>query len=218
MKRTLIIAVFLAASLFASAEEYSRKKLFEELEAVNSKIKKNVKSVSSETRSLLKMDDNDFTMETKVIDYIDSVEYENKMTDNVTNEVYLTSGKSRGNTKIECTMEDYSVNLFTYAPNALNSHNILSVLPESLIIKKENGLLRITSAQNAGVFLQMYLNAGDKSLKSMQFKSYFGIYNVKVVTQKKLSPYLILPDSVEVYLNEKLVMASKVKKAEAKFK
>ncbi|MDD3802996.1 MAG: hypothetical protein PHW02_01245 [bacterium] len=218
MKKLLFLFSLIFLTQFSYAETLSKDELFRRFDLMEKKLKENVREIRVEALSYMKMDDNDFTMKTLSVDFIDSLEYSNVMTDNTTKEEFYSSGKSKNSPKTDIKTQEGDFSIFTYSTNTLNGHNLTSVLTESLTLTKENNLIRIVSDDKTSVFLQMLLKADDLSLKSLQFKSYFGTYNVKVVKSRKIADYLTLPDSVEVFLNEKFVMHSKAKDIKVKFK
>ncbi|MGE3062474.1 MAG: hypothetical protein AB7T10_02440 [bacterium] len=218
MKKFILFFALTVSLVLLTAETYSKKILFDELDRRDSLIRSNIKMISVEALSLMKMNDNDFTMTTQTIDYIDSLEYQNRMVDNNTKEEFLSTGKSKRTQEIDVMMQNEKFSIYTYSPNSLNSYSLKTIIPDSAVVTREGNSIRIVPADKGGILLQMLLSASDMSLKSMQFKSYFGIYNVKVIKSIKASDYLTVPDSIEVYLNEELVMTSKVKDFKIKYK
>ena len=218
MKKLLFLLSLTLFLLISPAEKLSKNELFKRFDLMESLLRENVLEIRVEALSSMKMDENDFTIKTISVDFIDSLEYSNVMTDNQTKEEFISKGKSKNSPKIDVEMQGENFSIFTYSPNALNGHNLKSILPDSFTLTRENGLIRIVSEDKTSVLVQMLLKSDDLSLKSMQFKSYFGTYNVKVVKSRKIADYLTMPDSVEVFLNEKLVLHSKANDIKVKFK
>ncbi|HAV92295.1 TPA: hypothetical protein DCW38_03850 [candidate division WOR-3 bacterium] len=218
-KFCIILAVFSFSFFLFAQKTPSKTELLFGFDKTEREIKKNVGSISIEIKSRMNMSDNDFSIISRVNDFIDSVSFENIMIDNVSNDTFISDGSFKTIAdKIKMTSNGSSYDLYLYSSNGVFTHNLKHMLPDSFMIQRENSVLRIVSLESAHPLVQMYLDAGTLRLKSFQFKSYLAIYNVKIASYRNFKDYLSIPDSIEVFINEERVMVSGISSVKVNYK
>jgi len=212
-------AIFLFSIFTFSQTNLSKKDILTSFERREKEIRKNVKEIYTETVSYMKIKGNDFTIISKVKDFIDSLSFENITIDNIIKDTLFFSGSFKTTAeKIRMNFNGNAYDLFLSPANNIFSHNLKMLLPDSFMIQREKSFLKIVSLEISHPLIQMDIDVNEMKLKSFQFKSYTGIYTVKIESYKTFNDYLSIPDSTDLFLDDVKFMNSKLIKSKVSYK